>query len=208
MAIALSGYRRYLRTRAATWERLALSRARVVAGDEELGKDVNRAIERFVFSGEVDETLVAEMATMRRRMEPRPERGKPLQIDIKRGSGGIVDVEFITQLLVLKHGWKKRDLRLTNTREALNRMKELGLVDAQVGRRLLETYERLREVEKGMRIASEQAENELPEGRELGVLARAVGETDPEGFKRNIGELMQENRELFNIFFAVEANLE
>ena len=203
MAIALSGYRRYLRTRAATWERLALSRARVVAGDEKLGKDVNRAIERFVFSGQVDETLVAEMATMRKRMEPRPERGKVLPVDIKRGPGGIVDVEFITQLLVLKHGWKRRDLRLANTREGLNRMRELGLVDAQVGRRLLEAYERLREVEKGMRIASEQAENELPEGRELGVLARAVGEMDPEEFKRNIGELMKENREQFDRFFAV-----
>jgi len=208
MAIALSGYRRYLRTRAATWERLALSRARVVAGDEKLGKDVNRAIERFVFSGKVDEELVAEMAAMRKRMEPRPERGKPVRIDIKRGPGGIVDVEFITQLLVLKHGFKKRGLRLANTREALNRMRGVGLVEEQVGRELLEAYERLREVEKGMRIASEQAENELPEGRELGVLARAVGEMEPEEFKRNIGELMKRNRDQFDRFFAVEAKSE
>ena len=202
MAVSLTGYRRYLKRRAATWERLALSRARVVAGDRELGERVQRAIERFVFQKEVDAGLVAEMSKMRRRMEPKAGWGKIPQINIKRSPGGIVDIEFIAQLLVLRHGRKSRRLRLTSTRQALERLVALGLIEGGDGRFLLDAYERLRLVEKGMRIASEQAEEVLPNGRELEVLARGAGVMEAEVFIREISELMEKTRQIFNRIFA------
>ena len=208
MAISLTGYRRYLKRRAATWERLALSRARVVAGDEGLGEQVQRAIERFVFREKVDAGLVAKMSEMRHRMEPKSGWGKVPQINIKRAPGGIVDIEFIAQLLVLKHGRKNRRLRLTSTRQALGRLLTLGLIEVEDGRFLLEAYERLRLVGKGMRIASEQAEDVLPNGRELDILSRAVGVIGSEVFIREIRELMEKTRQIFNRIFADGASEE
>jgi len=200
MAIPLTGYRSYLKNRAATWERLALSRARMVAGDPDLGERVQRAIQEFVFRAEADAALVAEMRHMRRRMEPGQGRGRKAQINIKRGPGGIVDIEFIAQIMVLKHGRGDRRLRLTSTRQALTRLVALGCLEE--GSFLLEAYERLREIEKAKRIASEQAEDVLPEGRTLEILARTCGHAEGDALVQEVRALMQETRQVFNRIFG------
>ena len=197
MAIALPGYRRYLQKRAATWERLALSRARLVAGDAELGRRVMRSIHGFVFRSPVDAALVQEVGDMRRRMEPAAERRRSRQVDIKRGAGGMVDVEFIAQVMVLKWGKDKISLRLTSTRQVLEEMMKMQLLAEPQGRFLLETYDLYRRVEKGLRLASEQAPNTLPEGRELVRLARSLGIQEAGALAAEIEQRMQETRCLF-----------
>ncbi len=196
-ALSLPAYRRYLKERAATWERLALTRARTVAGDPELGAQVQRAIQRFVFRAPVDPALTEEMVGLRRRMEPRMERGRPLQVDIKRGPGGIVDIEFIAQLKVLQWGRRNKELRQTSTRRILAQLVDMQYLDEREGRSLLDAYERLRGIEKSMRIASEQAPNVLPSGRELELLARAAGRREPEDLSAEIRSVMQETRRIF-----------
>ncbi|MBD05204.1 MAG: hypothetical protein CME24_12750 [Gemmatimonadetes bacterium] len=59
---------------------------------------------------------------MRQRMEPAIERGRAPGVDIKRGTGGIVDVEFIAQILLLAHGHLRKGLRHANTLVVLERM--------------------------------------------------------------------------------------
>jgi glutamate-ammonia-ligase adenylyltransferase len=142
---------------------------------------------------------------MRQRLEPKPERGRPFPLDLKRGPGGIVDVEFIAQILVLKVGYEHPSLRLTGTRQALLQLLQGGHLDEGEGRFLLEAYDRLREIEKGMRRASEQADNLLPAGRDLAVLARALGQDEPQGLVREIEQLMRETRRVFLRVFAVLA---
>lgn len=207
MVISLTGYRRYLSGRAAAWERLALSRARPVGGDPRLGRQVQRAIERFVFGRPVDAELVAGMAAIRRRMEPRPERGRVVSPDLKRGPGGMVDVEFIAQLLQLEYGRTRPALRSTGTRQTLHRLMEHGLLPADEGEFLLEAYDRLRAVTKAMRIDRDQGEETLPEGRELEVLARAVGRPDGTALKVEVEALMQETRRVFERFFGNRGEL-
>ncbi|MFA6112104.1 MAG: hypothetical protein WDA75_25375 [Candidatus Latescibacterota bacterium] len=203
MVISLAGYRRYLSARAATWERLALSRARAVAGEPRLGKQVQRAIERFVYGRPVDAELLAGMAVLRRRMEPCPERGRVAPPGLKRGPGGMVDVEFIAQLLQLQYGRNRPVLRSTGTRQALHRLMEHGLLPVAEGEFLLEAYDRLRGMTKAMRIDRDQGEETLPEGRELEVLARAVGRPDGPALKAEAEALMQETRRVFERFFQI-----
>ncbi|MBI2504485.1 MAG: bifunctional [glutamate--ammonia ligase]-adenylyl-L-tyrosine phosphorylase/[glutamate--ammonia-ligase] adenylyltransferase [Candidatus Latescibacteria bacterium] len=196
MVISASAYGRYLAQRAALWERLALSRARLVAGDAALGRKVQRAIHRFVYGGEVDAQMAREVLQMRLRLEP----DQPGPVDLKRGPGGIVDIEFIAQILVLKLGRTQRELRLTSTRQVLNRLDQTGqLEEAQF---LLDAYDRLRGIEKGMRLASDQADNILPEGRGLAALARSVGPPGPEALVAEVEELMRRTRGLFDKIFA------
>ena len=198
MAISLAAYRRYLAQRAATWERLALTRARMVAGDPALGDRVGRAIQRFVTGAPVDSGFAAEIRVLRRRMEPRRGRGRPLPVDIKRGSGGLVDIEFIAQILVLTLGRRYREMRSTSTRQVLAQYAEIQQVySAEVGF-LLQAYDELRELEKGMRMASEQASSILPGGRELRVLARLAGKPDPDCLVEDLKSLMRETRRVFD----------
>ena len=204
MAISLVGYRRYLAQRAATWERLALSRARQVAGDAELGARVLRTIERFVYSREVDAALVAQMQEMRQRMEPQGKR--QTRINIKRGPGGIVDVEFVAQVLVLKWGYRDRGLRVGSTRHALQLLVEQGCLDRERGHFLLDAYEYLRAVEKGMRLASERASDDLPTGRELEILSRALGAKDVATFQDEVEACMRQTRRVFSAVFAELTN--
>ena len=204
MAISLVGYRRYLAQRAATWERMALSRARQVAGDAEFGARVLRAIERFVYSREVDAALVAQMQEMRQRMEPQGKRRA--RIDIKRGPGGIVDIEFVAQVLVLKWGYRDRSLRVGSTRRALQLLVEQDCLDPERGHFLLDAYEYLRAVEKGMRLASERASDALPTGRELEILSRALGAKDVAAFQDEVEACMQQTRRVFSAVFAELTN--
>ena len=200
MAISLVGYRRYLAQRAATWERMALSRARQVAGDAEFGARVLRAIECFVYSREADAALVAQMREMRQRMEPQGKR--QARINIKRGPGGIVDIEFVAQVLVLKWGYRDRSLRVGSTRRALQLLVEQGYLDLERGRFLLDAYEYLRAVEKGMRLASERASDALPTGRELEILSRALGATDVAAFEAEVEVWMEQTRRVFSAVFT------
>ena len=204
MAISLAGYRRYLAQRAATWERMALSRARQVAGDAEFGARVLRAIERFVYSREADAALAVQMQEMRQRMEPQGKRRA--RIDIKRGPGGIVDIEFVAQVLVLKWGYRDRSLRVGSTRRALQLLVERGCLDLERGRFLLDAYEYLRAVEKGMRLASDKASDALPTGRELEILSRALGTEDVAAFQDEIEARMQQTRRVFSAVFAELTN--
>ena len=200
MAISLVGYRRYLAQRGATWERMALSRVRQVAGDAEFGTRVLRAIERFVYSKEADADLAVQMREMRQRMEPQSRRR--VRIDIKRGPGGIVDIEFVAQILVLKWGYRDRRLRVGSTRHALQLLVEQGCLDPERGRLLLDAYEYLRAVEKGMRIASDKADDALPTGRELEILSRALSAEGVAAFQAEVEEYMRQTRSVFSAVFA------
>ncbi len=204
MAISLVGYRRYLAQRAATWERMALSRARQVAGDAEFGARVLRVIERFVYSREADVALAAQMQEMRQRMEPQGKRRA--RIDIKRGPGGIVDIEFVAQILVLKWGYRDHSLRVGSTRHALQLLVERDCLDSERGHFLLDAYEYLRAVEKGMRLASERASDTLPTGRELEILSRALGTEDVAAFQDEVEARMQQTRHVFSAVFAELTN--
>ena len=196
-ALSLAAYRRYLKERAATWERLALTRARRVAGDPELGARVQRAIQRFVFRAPADLKLADETVGLRLRMEPPVAHGRALQVDIKRGTGGIVDIEFIAQFGVLRWGRRHRELRRTSTRQILAQLVAMQYLDDREGRFLLDTYERLRGIEKCMRLTSEQAPNVLPRGRELELLSRAAGMRKPGELEEEVRTLMQRTRDIF-----------
>ena len=171
-----------------------------MAGDAEFGTRVLRAIERFVYSKEADADLAVQMREMRQRMEPQSRRR--VRIDIKRGPGGIVDIEFVAQILVLKWGYRDRRLRVGSTRHALQLLVEQGCLDPERGRLLLDAYEYLRAVEKGMRIASDKADDALPTGRELEILSRALSAEGVAAFQAEVEEYMRQTRSVFSAVFA------
>jgi glutamate-ammonia-ligase adenylyltransferase len=102
MVASLAGFGEYQRENAWTWEHQALTRARFVAGDAAIGaafEDVRRAVLRTPREAA---KLRQDIADMRRRMRAHLDREVAGRWDVKQGVGGVIDVEFITQYLVLR----------------------------------------------------------------------------------------------------------
>jgi glutamate-ammonia-ligase adenylyltransferase len=104
---SLSSFSEYQRDRAWTWEHQALVRARCVAGDVALCRAFDDARARILARRRNADTLVGDVAGMRARMRAELDRtehsdGRILRFDLKQGEGGLVDLEFLLQYLVLR----------------------------------------------------------------------------------------------------------
>jgi glutamate-ammonia-ligase adenylyltransferase len=200
LVIPLTEFRRYYHEgEAQLWERQALTRARVVFGEEEFGREVLAAVEEAAFGLPWRPEMADEIRSMRERLEAsRSER------DLKRGFGGIVDVEFLVQLFQLKYARDLPALRTGNTWEALDALRDHALLMEADHTLLRASYDFLRLVESRLRIVHNRALDELPESPEgLEKLARRLGcEAGPGGSagSRFLAELERhttQTRELF-----------
>ena len=199
IAIDLAGYRRYLKDRAIDWERLALSRSRPVAGDPDLCGKVQRAIRGFLFRDPVDGDRFEHLVDIHGRLK---ESVPPGSADIKRGRGGITDIEFIAQILLITQGKTTPGLAMSGTRPLLVRLLENGLIGRDDGQVLLPAYDRFREVEKGFRMMGNRPITALPGGPELERLARTLGAADGRALEQELMQLMDDTRGIFDSFVA------
>jgi glutamate-ammonia-ligase adenylyltransferase len=172
LVIPLTQFRHYYEDGGAQlWERQALTRARVVYGDAEFGHEVMDAVVQGAYGVPWQPEFADEIGHMRERLEAsRSER------DLKRGFGGIVDVEFLVQLIQLKYGRDLPALRTTNTWKALDALQATGLLTAAEHATLCASYDFLRGVESRLRIVHNLSLDELPEAPEdVEKLARRLG---------------------------------
>ncbi|AWV08474.1 bifunctional [glutamate--ammonia ligase]-adenylyl-L-tyrosine phosphorylase/[glutamate--ammonia-ligase] adenylyltransferase [Marilutibacter maris] len=101
---SLASYSEYQRERAWTWEHQALVRARMVAGGAGLGDDFERVRAQTLSRARDPDRLADDVVTMRRRMRAELDRSDAASFDLKQGEGGLVDLEFLLQAMVLRHG--------------------------------------------------------------------------------------------------------
>ncbi|MFU8857558.1 MAG: bifunctional [glutamate--ammonia ligase]-adenylyl-L-tyrosine phosphorylase/[glutamate--ammonia-ligase] adenylyltransferase [Deferrisomatales bacterium] len=172
-----------------TWERQALIRLRPVAGDPELGRQAREVVDRVLYGAPPASDPRPEIRGMRDRLEAEARRGSDGRVDLKAGSGGILDVEFAVQALQLLHGWSYPDVRSPNTLAALGALRRRRLVPDGEGRALAEGYRFLRRVEARLRILQERPTDVLPgEPERLRELARGLGrpEEDPTALQGDV----------------------
>ncbi len=170
--------------RAASWERLALLRARFAAGDPALGERAAQVVERAVYSRAHDfQELATEMHRLRERMETELAREGPGRYDLKFGRGGLVDVEFVVQLLQLAHGHAHPAIRTTSTPHAVEALAKAELLSQRQAAALSEGYAFLRRLEQRLRIVHADADHLIGEHAPgLLPLARRMGMRDEPGF--------------------------
>ncbi|MGA7270503.1 MAG: bifunctional [glutamine synthetase] adenylyltransferase/[glutamine synthetase]-adenylyl-L-tyrosine phosphorylase [Acidimicrobiia bacterium] len=124
---SLASYRAYYQRWAQTWELQALVKARPVAGDPDLGEAFMAMIDPFVWRRPFPPKAASEVRQMKARIEKeRIPSGENPDFHLKLGPGGLVDVEFLAQLLQLNHGGENPAVRVTPTLEALDRLGEAG----------------------------------------------------------------------------------
>ena len=199
LVIPLTEFRRYYEDGGAQlWERQALTRARIVCGDEVFGAEVMNAVTTAAFGPGWRPEMAGEIAQMRERLEAsRSER------NVKRGFGGLVDIEFLVQLLQLKYAADTESLRVTNTWDALAALHARGLLSRAEYDALRSSYDFLREVETRLRIVYNRSLDELPQtADELETLARCLGfepgnDGAGKGFQTDLERHTTQTRELF-----------
>ena len=149
LCVSLDSFEEYHR-QSQVWERLALLKARPVAGHPELCQELQEAVQRVVFQRELPEDWAAEIRRLRERMVK--ERASSQGIDLKMGRGGLVDVEFAAQALQLLHGRTRPELRTPHILKGLTALHEAGLLAEQTYGDLYQGYRSLRELDRRLRL--------------------------------------------------------
>lgn len=166
--------------RAEDWERQALIRARVCAGDRALGAKVLAIAHEAAYERGAPPPEKVHRLRMRMEHELTAERlyGDRRRYDLKVGRGGIVDVEFSVQWLQMKHGHDRR-VRSTETETALAALEACGYMSARDAETLREGYVTLRRLEQRLRVLHGTSAQLIEEGAPgLALLARRMGLRD------------------------------
>ncbi len=190
------------------WERQALTRTRVVYGDPEFGEEVLSALMDAAYSLPWRPEMADEIYHMRERVQ-----ASGSQRDLKRGYGGLVDIEFLVQLFRLKYGQERQSIQTTNTWEALKALRAENLLNQEEFQTLWDSHEYLRLVESRLRLVHNRSLDELPESpSELDKLSKGLGfEIDEENsasnkFLAKLDEYLTRTRELFVRLIEREKN--
>ncbi|WP_432977624.1 bifunctional [glutamine synthetase] adenylyltransferase/[glutamine synthetase]-adenylyl-L-tyrosine phosphorylase [Dactylosporangium sp. CA-233914] len=165
----------YYRKWAKTWEFQALLKARPAAGDLELGQHWLAELQPLIWSAAERPEAVDEVRAMRRRIIEAIPRAE-VDREIKRGPGGLRDIEFAVQLLQLVHGRADESLRTPTTLAALRALIEGGYVGLADGEALLRAYRFLRVVEHRLQLQRLRRTHTVPDDPAgLRWLAHALG---------------------------------
>src|SRR5881392_846216 len=158
-----------------TWERIALIKARGIAGSRELAYDFLRLHQPFIYPKSATPDLLEEIANIKHRIERDVVGPEKLERDVKLGRGGIRDIEFIVQTLQLIHGARNPFLQEPSMLKALRALRELDLLPHDQVLALDNAYRFLRRVEHRLQIKAEQQIHTVPDEPEpLSRLARSL----------------------------------
>ncbi len=182
------------------WERQMMTRCRPVANLSVEAQSVMEEVNGHIFAGHDESMLRKEISVMRERVER--ELGRPTgKFEVKRGRGGIMDIDFITHYFQLAHGHKYRELQTGSTRAVLHFLKSAGLLQPEQCAQLLDSYDFLKRVEMSLRLFDMKAVSTFSFDAEANdSLARALGfgKDGSRAFVAHYQSVTDGVREIFN----------
>lgn len=179
LVASLRNFQTYHAREAHLWERQALIRTRPIAGARKMREEVEAAVASAAYDASPPADAAEKIHDMRVRMaaersEIRNRRSGERPLDLKLGRGGLVEVEFLVQYLLIRHGHDNPHIRTTNTRDALRALGAEALLPAADVHLLMIAYERMRRVQNWLRVAHDRMTDFVDLGR-LRSLALTVG---------------------------------
>ncbi|MEO1498369.1 MAG: bifunctional [glutamate--ammonia ligase]-adenylyl-L-tyrosine phosphorylase/[glutamate--ammonia-ligase] adenylyltransferase [Planctomycetota bacterium] len=195
LAVSLDAFREYFASGAGQlWERQALCKARAIYGSPAARERAMRVVAEAAYAPDwhpEDATAIREMRT---RLE---SDASPL--NLKRGAGGTMDIEFLAQALQLRHGGADESLRAPGTLDALETLERGGYLDAADAEPLREAYRLLRNVEARIRLMNAAGRHEFPtDGAELAKLAFLMGAASADELRRRVTDTQADTRARFD----------
>ncbi|MEE9551903.1 MAG: bifunctional glutamine synthetase adenylyltransferase/deadenyltransferase, partial [Gammaproteobacteria bacterium] len=174
LVLSVDDTEHYYEASTEAWERFAWLRARKIAGDESLGSELLERLQPFIFhqslgSDDLERFIQIknDMAAIRKRAE---------YWNVKLGEGGIRDIEFFIQILQIVNAYRFQELQTTHTLSVLQALIKVGLIQAEDGQAIHNSYLFLRRLENRLQMIDEKQTHELPDDSELRLkIARSLG---------------------------------
>jgi glutamate-ammonia-ligase adenylyltransferase len=193
LTVSLDGFVRYFQEGGGQlWERQALCKARVITGSPEAAERAMAAVTTATYCRPWQASDAAEIRAMRFKLQ---ESASPS--NLKRGAGGTMDTEFVVQMLQLKHGLEKPELRVPGTLAGLSALEQVGILTTLDATFLWKAYQFQRSIEARIRLMNASGRHEFPDDPlELAKLAFLLDYS-------NIGALGDEVTQTFHDVRAV-----
>jgi glutamate-ammonia-ligase adenylyltransferase len=146
------------------WERAAFIRSRAAAGDRALGEKFLGAIQPFVWRRSLDFGVIDEVRAISARIRDHFAQNSEIGpgYDLKRGRGGIREVEFFVQIQQMIHGGRDASVRTPATLDAIQALTAAGQLDEPMARALADAYRTLRTVEHRIQMVDDAQTHLLP----------------------------------------------
>ncbi len=199
----------YYETVGQNWERAAFIKARPVAGDITAGQHFIDELRPFLWRKSLDFASIADIQSIKRQMDNRQIDELELPgHDVKRGLGGIREIEFVAQINQLIWGGRTPALRLRGTCETLTRLAGLKLLKPEIVSSLITHYRTLRIVEHRIQMLEDQQTHALPISEaDRTHLARFCSKSGLAAFDRWMESIFREVHEIYRHCFANEPSL-
>jgi glutamate-ammonia-ligase adenylyltransferase len=194
----------YQNDQAWTWERMALTRARPICGDNQLCQSMREAIAKALCNQKQDvlQTDAADMLTRIHEAKP------PVHVwDMKTAPGGVVDIEFVAQVLQLRNADNAPEIVLGNTRAALSKAMDLEFLSPADGDLLIEAHRFYETLQQLIRMAFEGGESRtgfLEQRGFLPILTRACELPNLETIEAQLKDYQSDVAAFVSRFFGTE----
>jgi len=200
IALPLSGYETYYESWGRAWERAMLLRARPIAGESRLGAEFMEMIKPFVYRKYLDFTAIDEIRQIKTRIDSAFKKN-----DIKRGYGGIREIEFFVHALQLIYAGKEPSLRERVTQKALHLLLQKNLIGQADYSMLLNNYRFLRTLEHRLQQVNDLQTHSLPKDEnELDALGKKMGFSGRGPFLQELENKRKNVRATYNSLFGKE----
>ncbi len=196
LATQFSAFALYQRSEAETWEHMALTRARVVAGDAGLAAEVAKTVREVLARKREAGKIARDVRSMRALVAA--EKGDRDAWDLKLVKGGLMDIEFVAQYLSLAFAHRRPDILEVSTRKVIERAGAAGLLSAAHAETLIEAHRLYTDATQFMRLSIAGAFD--PVRAAAGVkrrIAAATGFPDFEAFTAALNEARKRVREAY-----------
>ncbi|WP_339532227.1 bifunctional [glutamate--ammonia ligase]-adenylyl-L-tyrosine phosphorylase/[glutamate--ammonia-ligase] adenylyltransferase [Pseudomonas mucidolens] len=165
LVLSFNALEQYYQDQGRDWERYAMIKARVVAGDQVAGAQLLDLLRPFVYRRYLDFSAIEALRTMKQLIQQEVRR-KGMADNIKLGSGGIREVEFIAQAFQLIHGGRDLSLQQRPLLKVLSTLEGQGYLPPAVIAELRSGYEFLRYTEHAIQAIADRQTQMLPDGAE------------------------------------------
>ncbi len=223
LVASIESFERYHRREAGIWERQALLRGRVIAGDPSLCNRLSELLEDLVFAQPLPHNLKEELARVRQRavseMRPPPKGSSldfslfdpkvksqdltPSVVDIKLGIGGIADIESVVHYLTLLHGQTNKELRCKKISDCLDALNKAGILAQDNYNTLKEAHVFYKKLLSHVRLFAKHSSNIVDmQADPIEAVAASIGYKDKDEMRSYAQKLMKDVKVIYDKIIA------
>ncbi|WP_281300885.1 MULTISPECIES: bifunctional [glutamine synthetase] adenylyltransferase/[glutamine synthetase]-adenylyl-L-tyrosine phosphorylase [unclassified Iodidimonas] len=207
LVVTLKTFAEYYRDAAWTWEHMALTRARLVATPEKMADDIRRSIHSTLTAGHNPKALLPAVFSMRERLAAQFATDNPWSL--KHVRGGLIDMEFIIQYLLLRHGQKQQTIFTPRLDDCIDHLITIKALKSDAGDKLKAAHAHFHAIQSILRLTLTGEPDERSFPPELrAVLARATQSTDFESTQKQLMTGLADVKQIYHHYLGQHGQTE